>query len=470
VKGRAGVTAVSEISFGAFTLNLEQRRLMHNAAVVPLKPKEADLLVFLAGRPSATLSRDEIIEELWPGTVASEGALSQTVYRLRRALADFDPTNEYVRTVPGVGFSLVNAQRTSEQSARLGFVHPVFPLYQQAMFRMRTRTVTALRESITLLERALRLEPEYVPALVGLAQAYTNAGIRLICNPRDAYWRARTALEKAIDSDPADAEAFTLLSLLLLFYNGNRELARNAAQHAVILAPASPKARNGTVWQLIAHEQFSAALAEADAALRLNPASAHLTTLLGIALYMSERYDEASMHFVDALNFMPSYAPALLYDACAQYMLGHYLEAEALLARILDADLSAREIAVRGCIAARRGDRHAVHHCLEQLAVLPVPSDFARCTMYVAMTDWAKAAHALSRAFDAREPAVFTAAIDPMYAPLRERHPALIATIRVGHRSMCDRCGTHVFRDPTLPLYRTVTCAACTRASGARVS
>ncbi len=470
MKDRVAVAIASEISFGAFTLNVERRRLLHNAAVVPLKPKEADLLVLLTSRASATVSRDEIIEELWPGVVASEAALSQTVYRLRRALAVFDPTSEYVRTIPGVGFSFVNAATASEQNVGLGFAHPVFPLYQQAMFRMRSRTVTALRESITLLERALSLEPQYVPALVGLAQAYTNAGIRLICNPREAYSRARVALETAIDSDPANAEAFMLLSLLFLFYHANRELARNAAEHAIILAPQSPKARNAMVWQLIAHEEFSSALAEADVALRGNPASAHLTTLLGIALYMSGRYDEASMHFVDALNFMPSYAPALLYDACAQYMLGHYLETEALLARIVDADLSAREIAVRGCVAARRADRYTVRQCFEQLAALPVPSDFARCTMYAALGDWQKAGDALSRAFDSSEPAVFTATVDPMYAPLRERCPGLTATIRAGHRPTCDRCGTSVFRDPTLPLYRMLVCGACTRASGARVS
>jgi len=451
-------------------LDVERRRLLHNAAQVPLKPKEADLLVLLSSRACNTVSRDEIIEGLWPGAVASEAALSQTVYRLRRALADFDPSTDYIRTVPGMGFSFVSPARGHERVEHLDFNHPVFPLYQQAMFRMRERSVSSIREGIALLERAVSLEPEYVPALVGLAQAYTNAGIRLVWNPREAYWRARLALERAIDRDASNADAFMLLSILLLFFAGNREQARNAAEHAVILAPQSPKARNAMVWQLIAHEQFSAALAEADLALRANPASAHLTSLLGIALYVSEQYDQATMHFVDALNFMPSYAPALFYYACAHYMTGRYREAEALLARILDADLSAREIAVRGCIAARRGDRQSVRHCFEQLATLPVPSDLSRAAIYVAAGDLAPAAQALTRAFDAQEPAMFIATVDPMYAPLRERFPALIATIRAANRARCDRCNVSLFRDRTHPLYRTLVCEECARTSNTRVS
>src|SRR5271170_8115789 len=86
-----------EVRFGPFFLNVPTRRLRHNATTVPLKPKEAELLVLLAAHHGKAVSRDEIMETLWSLQKATDYALSQTVYRLRRALEVFDPTSDYVR-------------------------------------------------------------------------------------------------------------------------------------------------------------------------------------------------------------------------------------------------------------------------------------------------------------------------------------------------------------------------------------
>ena len=101
---RVGYTLYTQVSFGRFLFHLTQRKLWHEGAPVTLKPKEAELLVVLSERRPDIASRDEIIERLWGGS-ASDAALNQTVYRLRQALARFDPSS-HIETIPERGFRL----------------------------------------------------------------------------------------------------------------------------------------------------------------------------------------------------------------------------------------------------------------------------------------------------------------------------------------------------------------------------
>jgi hypothetical protein len=55
--------------------------------------ERGDLLALLVAARPDTVAKDEIVEKMWPHSEASDAALSQTVYRLRRALAEKDPSN-----------------------------------------------------------------------------------------------------------------------------------------------------------------------------------------------------------------------------------------------------------------------------------------------------------------------------------------------------------------------------------------
>jgi DNA-binding winged helix-turn-helix (wHTH) protein/Tfp pilus assembly protein PilF len=451
---------LDSVRFGPFFLNLSTRRLRHNATLVPLKPKEAELLVLLAARLGKPVSRDEIMENLWVPHKATDYALSQTVYRLRRALEAFDPTSDYVRTVPGIGYHLVSPARSNGDSDGLLFRDPAFQPYQLAMFRLKQQTQPKLVESIGFFEDALALNPEFVPALTGLAQVYTNAGIRSFIEPLTAYYQAKQALGKAVALEPNNSDAFTLLSLLVLFFDADLTRARDAAEQAVALAPQSPKARNAMVWQLLAREDYSAALLEADRALRTNPSDAHATALLGIVLYMLRRYDEASVYFQESLQFSPTYAPALFYYACALYMKERYDDALALLNRMPGTEMASRELAVRGCIAIRQRRETVRKHFEARLNALPFRADVSIASMHVTADDLDAAGNALSQALETREPGLFLTAIDPLYEPVWHAHPALIATIREGRRPRCDRCATPMAQNGQ-PLYALHLCDRC---------
>jgi hypothetical protein len=64
---------------------------------IALPPKAFDLLVFLAQHPNKLLRKEELMEQLWPGTFVEEVNLAQNVSAIRKALGG--DREAYIQTV-----------------------------------------------------------------------------------------------------------------------------------------------------------------------------------------------------------------------------------------------------------------------------------------------------------------------------------------------------------------------------------
>lgn len=93
--------------FGDFVLSPSRRVLLRNGKEVPLIPRYFDLLVFLVQRRGQAVRRREIFDAVWSDVVVSDGALSQAVRTLRRALGDDPREPAFIRTVSRHGYSFV---------------------------------------------------------------------------------------------------------------------------------------------------------------------------------------------------------------------------------------------------------------------------------------------------------------------------------------------------------------------------
>jgi DNA-binding winged helix-turn-helix (wHTH) protein len=103
--------------FGPFRLDVAFSRLERDGAPVPLPPKAFDLLVLLARNSHRVVSKQELIETLWPDTYVEEANLTQHVYTLRKALGDQAAGRPYIDTVPKRGYRLVGDIRESAAAA-----------------------------------------------------------------------------------------------------------------------------------------------------------------------------------------------------------------------------------------------------------------------------------------------------------------------------------------------------------------
>ncbi len=93
--------------FGEFILSSSRRALYRSGREIALVPRYFDLLLLLIRRRDEAISRSEILDTVWSDVVVSDGALSQAVRTLRRALGDDPARSQYIRTVSRFGYQFV---------------------------------------------------------------------------------------------------------------------------------------------------------------------------------------------------------------------------------------------------------------------------------------------------------------------------------------------------------------------------
>jgi TolB-like protein/Flp pilus assembly protein TadD len=92
-------------SFGPFVLDRERRQLMRGGQAVPVGHRGYTLLETLLDAGGETVSRDALMERVWPGTIIEEGSLTVQVSALRRQLGE--GADAMIVTVPRIGYRFV---------------------------------------------------------------------------------------------------------------------------------------------------------------------------------------------------------------------------------------------------------------------------------------------------------------------------------------------------------------------------
>jgi len=102
--------------FGEFALDPRSRVLRRAGQRVPLTPKAVDVLSILVERAEQVVTREELIDAVWPDSYVEESNLTQTVFMLRKALGR-DSGEPYIATVQGRGYRFVAEVRLVPEEA-----------------------------------------------------------------------------------------------------------------------------------------------------------------------------------------------------------------------------------------------------------------------------------------------------------------------------------------------------------------
>lgn len=101
---------------GNITLDLETRQLDVDGRVSVLTPKESGLLGLLMSRSGETLTRKQIMREVWETDYMGDTrTLDVHVHWLRKKLGDAGGVPKYLRTVRRVGYKFVDPNSLSEE-------------------------------------------------------------------------------------------------------------------------------------------------------------------------------------------------------------------------------------------------------------------------------------------------------------------------------------------------------------------
>jgi DNA-binding winged helix-turn-helix (wHTH) protein/alpha-beta hydrolase superfamily lysophospholipase len=90
--------------FGPFHLDVRERRLSRGREVIPLRLKVFDTLLVLVENAGRLVTKQELLDTVWPETTVEENSLNHNVSVLRKALGEKATGQQYIETVPRVGY------------------------------------------------------------------------------------------------------------------------------------------------------------------------------------------------------------------------------------------------------------------------------------------------------------------------------------------------------------------------------
>ncbi len=267
----------------------------------------------------------------------------------------------------------VEARLTQSEEAQLGSQREVAPeVYRLEMLgrhALAQRVITSLRLAVKHFEEASTLDPSYAPAFAGLAEArllLSNYGVEA---PAATHQAARDAAERAIALDPANAEAYVSLAILLWQYEWSWEEADRTIRRAIELNPNSANARHwhSAILSTALH-RHDEALEENRIARTLDPLSHILITFEGWVRVFEDRCDLAIEPLQRTLELAPTFVPALLFLGLALARLGRADEGVGHLERAVESSgRLARALAYLSFVCGRAGQEGKARRALDEL-------------------------------------------------------------------------------------------------------
>jgi DNA-binding winged helix-turn-helix (wHTH) protein/tetratricopeptide (TPR) repeat protein len=262
-----------DFEIGALKVRPSVRQLEFSGRSETIEPRVLMVLMALAQRRGAVVSRDQLIEICWDGLAVSEDALNRCISKVRK-LGDASDAFK-LETITKVGYKLVAAplaavpghpsQPSTEASGgttrpqgfrvdrrlllasaavgvaaagglaiwRLTQATPAGPsradeLYQRAVEVGATDNPAEMAQSISFLREAVELSPGHADAWAALALAYVFS---FTTNPPEKHAalaeRARDAANRALELDRDNADALMALAMLLPIYQRWAEAEKN---------------------------------------------------------------------------------------------------------------------------------------------------------------------------------------------------------------------------------------------------
>ena len=105
------------LAFAPFRLDLSDERLWRGQEVIRLTPKAFAVLRCLTARPGRLVTKDELLDQVWPDTAISEATLTGCIQELRRALGDRARSPQFIQTVYGRGYRFIAPVLAEDESS-----------------------------------------------------------------------------------------------------------------------------------------------------------------------------------------------------------------------------------------------------------------------------------------------------------------------------------------------------------------
>lgn len=97
--------------FGPFRFDPAERELTRDGKTVSLTPKASQALLLLLQNHGRLVTKETLVETVWPNTFVEDSTLSQNIFTLRKALGEGGDGRPYIETATRRGYKFVGAVR-----------------------------------------------------------------------------------------------------------------------------------------------------------------------------------------------------------------------------------------------------------------------------------------------------------------------------------------------------------------------
>ena len=104
-----------QIIFNPFRLDLVNECLWRGSKAIKLRPKAFAVLNYLLGHPGQLVTKEELLNSIWPQTFVSDAVLKVTIRQLREALNDDPKSPRFIETAHRRGYRFIGRLTESEK-------------------------------------------------------------------------------------------------------------------------------------------------------------------------------------------------------------------------------------------------------------------------------------------------------------------------------------------------------------------
>lgn len=205
----------------------------------------------------------------------------------------------------------VRLQLTGEENRRFtkrSTENPAaYEAYMKGRFFWNKRTDTGLKKGLDYFRDAIKLDPAFAEAFVGVADSYATLGLYAVLPPKEAFPAAKDAGSRALQMDNTLAAAHATLGFIYFYYEWNPSSSADEFQRALTENPHYAMAHSWYAESLAARGQYSEAAAEAQRALEDDPLSMIIGSNAGWTYALAGQYDQAVETLKKAMEIDPSF-------------------------------------------------------------------------------------------------------------------------------------------------------------------
>ena len=318
-----------------------------------------------------------------------------------------------------------------------------YQLYLLGRYHWNKKTVDGFNKGIEYFQKAIDIDPNYAPAYAALAALYNNlANYNFgLLPPREAWAKAKSAAERAVQIDDTLASAHTSLALVAYQWEWNWAGADREFRRALELDPGSPSnyepnpasTNHWYAHYLMTMNRVEESLKAARRALELDPLDLAINAHQGWHPLILRQYDQSVEPLEKAIELAPTFTVSKWYLGLAYEQKGAFDQAIAQFADCVRlTNNSPSMVALLGhayAVASRRPEAQAILQKLDALSKERYVAPYPVAAIYAGLGEPDRAMEWLERAFTARDSWLDYVRLDPRMDVLRS-DPRFVDLVR----------------------------------------